>query len=80
MTTTELIKLLQSVEKGASGKAREISVYFCNKERIFTSSPNFEISSTGDGCLGAELTLNIICVNGSEIEDENDEVRNENIL
>jgi len=68
MTTTELIKLLQSVEKGASGRAREISIYFCNKERIFTLSPKFEINSAGDGCLGAELTLNIICVNESEVK------------
>mgnify|MGYP000385942443 CR=1 FL=1 len=56
MTTTELIKLLQSVEFGASGRSREISFYV-GEEFIF--EPEIKISSTGDGCAGADLCLKI---------------------
>ena len=57
MTTTELIKLLKSIEKGASGKSTEIN-FRINDEVIF--SPDIKISGTGDGCAGAEVTLDII--------------------
>ncbi len=59
MTTTELIKMLQSIEKGASGRSREISIYYTdiNGCMKFKADPTFEITSTGDGCAGAEVTL-----------------------
>lgn len=57
MTTTELIKLLQSVEKGASDRSREISFKIGD---VFMYEPDIEISSTGDGICGAEVTLSII--------------------
>lgn len=57
MTTTELIKLLQSIEKGASGRSREVS-FKIGDEFIF--EPIIKISGTGDGCCGAEVTLEII--------------------
>lgn len=57
MTTTELIKLLQSIEKGASGRSREIS-FKIGDDFIF--EPIIKISGTGDGCCGAEVNLEII--------------------
>lgn len=54
MTTTELIKLLQSIEKGASGRSREISFEIGD---VFMYKPDIKISSTGDGICGAEVTL-----------------------
>lgn len=57
MTTTELIKLLKSIEYGASGRSREIS-FKIGKRNIF--EPNIRISSTGDGICGAEACLEII--------------------
>ena len=54
MTTTELIKLLQSVEKGVSGRSREISFEIGD---AFIYEPDIKISSTGDGICGAEVTL-----------------------
>jgi hypothetical protein len=54
MTTTEVIKLLQSVEFGASKRPREISLTIDGK---FIASPNIKIDGTGDGCAGAELSL-----------------------
>ena len=56
MTTTELIELLKSVEKGASGRSREIS-FTIGDEYII--EPNIKISSTGDVICGAELGLEI---------------------
>ena len=56
MTTTELIVLLQAVEKGASGRSREIKVKI-GKE--YFSKVTFYIEGTGDGCAGAELLINI---------------------
>lgn len=56
MTTTDMIKLLQSIEKGASGRSREISFYI---GELFIASPDIKIKGTGDGIAGAELTLNI---------------------
>ena len=59
MTTTELIELLKNVEKGASGRSREISFYCRDKygETIFISTPQISFSSSGDGVAGAELSL-----------------------
>ena len=57
MTTTELVKLLQSIEKGASGRSREIS-FVINDEEIF--EPYIKIIGTGDGIAGAEVTLRIL--------------------
>ena len=57
MTTTGLINLLKSIEKGASGRSREIN-FEINDEVFF--SPDVKISGTGDGCAGAEVTLKII--------------------
>lgn len=54
MDTTELIKLLQSVEHGASGRAREISFYVGDE---YIPNPTIKIHSTGDGIASAELTL-----------------------
>ena len=58
MTTTELIELLKSVEFGASGRPREISIS-CNSENIFFPDPNISITGTGDGVAGAELFLEL---------------------
>lgn len=58
MTTTELIRLLQSVEFAASGRPRKIT--FWKKGKILIDEKeNLIISSTGDGCAGAELSLDI---------------------
>jgi hypothetical protein len=59
MTTTQLIKLLKSVEYGASGRPREISFYREDEdgERNFMSEPYISIDGTGDGVAGAELIL-----------------------
>lgn len=54
MTTTDLIKLLQKLEYGASGRPREISLIFRDK---YISSPDIKLYSSGGGCAGAELTL-----------------------
>ncbi len=61
MTTTELIELLQKLEKGASGESREITIY---KEveagelvNLMKESDTIEFLSSGDGCSGAELSL-----------------------
>lgn len=56
MTTSELIKLLQSVEFGASWRSREISFYVGEE---FIPKPLISINGTGDGCAGAELILRI---------------------
>lgn len=64
MTTTELIEILKTVEKGASGRSREITIYKRDKKgrlkRILSENEKIEILSTGDGCAGAELSLIII--------------------
>jgi hypothetical protein len=62
MTTTELIQLLQRVEKGASGRSREITIYTQNKKgklkkTVLKETDKLEIISTGDGIAGAELSL-----------------------
>lgn len=58
MTTTELIELLKSVEFGASGRPREISISY-NSGKIFFPEPDISISGTGDGIAGAELCLEL---------------------
>ena len=58
MTTTELIELLKSVEFGASGRPREISISL-NSEGMFFPNPKLNIVGTGDGVAGAELTLEL---------------------
>lgn len=58
MNTTELIELLKSVEFGASGRPREISISL-NSEGMFFPNPKLNIVSTGDGVAGAELTLEL---------------------
>ncbi|MBD8348594.1 hypothetical protein [Dysgonomonas sp. HGC4] len=61
MTTTELIKLLQKLEKGASGRSREISIYTKDESGeevcIMRESHTLVFGSSGDGCAGAELQL-----------------------
>ena len=59
MNTTELIELLKSVEFGASGRPREISIRL-DSEGIFLPDPEFNITSTGEGTAGAGLTLELI--------------------
>lgn len=58
MTTTELISLLQRVEFAASGRPREIT-FWKDGELLIDSQENLIISSTGDGCAGAELGLEV---------------------
>lgn len=58
MTTTELIELLKSVEFGASGRPREISIRL-DSEEIYLPHPKLNIVGTGDGIAGAELTLEV---------------------
>ena len=58
MTTTELIELLKSVELGASGRPREISISF-NSGEVFFPNPKLNIVGTGDGVGGAELTIEL---------------------
>ena len=55
-TTTELIKLLKYVEFGASGRTRVISLRIGEE---FISEPEITLCSTGDGCAGAEVCLEI---------------------
>ena len=62
MTITKLIELLKKVEYGASGRSREITIYTQKltgelDKAILTELDNLEISSTGDGIAGAEISL-----------------------
>ena len=65
MTTTELIALLQQIEKGASGRSREISIAIKAKngvvlkdnESLFLGNAKIKINGTGDGVAGAEVNL-----------------------
>ncbi len=65
MTTTELIALLQQIEKGASGRSREISIAVKAKngivlkdnESLFLGNAKIKINGTGDGVAGAEVNL-----------------------
>lgn len=56
MTTTELIELLKSVEFGASGRPREISIEIDDN---YLAEPIIKIVGCGDGAAGAELLLKI---------------------
>lgn len=61
MTTTDLIEALQRLERGASGRSREISFYIgAGCEAEFIPNPVIEVDGTGDGIAGAELTLRIV--------------------
>ena len=55
MNTTELIELLKSVEFGASGKPREISISF-NSGEMFFPNPKLNIAGAGDRVVTLELT------------------------
>lgn len=69
MTTTDLIKLLQDIEKGASGRSREISFYIEGiNGTVFVYHPEIVISSTGDGYLGSMLSLLVKTNEELEIE------------
>jgi len=58
MTTTELIEVLQRLEKGSSGRSREISFSVGKDIKAkFIPSPNIKVDSTGDGIAGAQITL-----------------------
>jgi hypothetical protein len=57
MTTTKLIALLQKIEYGASGRSREISFTIGD---LYISDAEVQLISTGDGCCGAEVDLEII--------------------
>ena len=60
MTTTELIAMLRQFERGASGRARCISMYVeTNGESVYISDPSIKLIGTGDGCAGAEITLEV---------------------
>ena len=61
MTSTELIELLQKLEKGASGESCETTIY---KEDgagelvcLMKESDAIKFLSSGDGCAGSELSL-----------------------
>lgn len=66
MTTTELIELLKANEFGGiTGKPREISI---DTDMGFMPNPTIIVTSTGDGMLGAEITLTIF---EEKVEGEN---------
>lgn len=69
MNTTELIELLKKVEKGASGRSRDINL---RVDGNFISNPDIEVSGTGDGVAGAMLYLNI----SSNLLQENNRIEN----
>ena len=55
MNTTELIELLKSVEFGASGRPREISISF-NSGEMFFPNPKLNVAGAGDRVVTLELT------------------------
>lgn len=55
-TTTDLIKILSSIEFGASGRSREISFKIGDD---YISEPEITIDGTGDGIVGAQVLLKI---------------------
>jgi hypothetical protein len=65
LTTTDCIKLLKSVEFGASGRAREIGVYV---DDGYLDTPKISIRSTGDGVAGAQVCLDIV---SKRVSDKN---------
>jgi hypothetical protein len=56
MNTTEAIQLLKRIERGGSGRSREISFKIDDE---FIYEPDITIDSTGDGICGAEVCLKI---------------------
>lgn len=61
MKTTELIEILKRIEKGASGRSREISFSIQNKNGTrYIYEPEIRLESTGDGIAGAEVSFLII--------------------
>lgn len=58
MTTTDLTKIWQRIEKGASGRSREISFTIKNENGLRSIyAPKIELKSTGDGIAGAECSF-----------------------
>ena len=55
MNTTELIELLKSVEFGASGRPRDISISL-NSEEMFFPNPKLNVVGAGDRVVTLELT------------------------
>lgn len=76
MTTTELIKLLQKVEFAASGRPRNIT-FWKNGKKLIDDKDNLIISSTGDGCAGAELSLEIEKIPTKLIANSKKQYKNE---
>ena len=58
MNTTELIELLKSVEFGASGRPREISISYNSEEKYFPA-PDISISSTGYAVASVGDSINL---------------------
>ena len=57
MTATKLMEILQKYEfGGATGKPRRVDVTFNDVYGIF--EPDVEVTEFGDGCVGAEMTIN----------------------
>ncbi len=68
MTTTELIELLQKNEFGGiTHKPREISLTVNGR---YMPNPDITLSSTGDGIVGAEISLDIDGEMWEELRDE----------
>ena len=60
MTTTELIKLLQSIERGSSGRSREVSFSLDYSDGpLYIHEPDISINSTGDGIAGAQVCFDL---------------------
>ena len=64
MTTTEMISILQKLERGACGRSREISISVKSKNgrSRFIGDPEISVIGTGTGVAGAQITLEIKCV------------------
>ena len=61
MTTTDLIALLQKMERGACGRSREISISVKSKNgrTRFIGEPEITVIGTGTGVAGAEICLEV---------------------
>ena len=61
MKTSSLIDLLKQFEFGASGRPREISfnVIINKNTKIYLTDTQVSFVGFGEGCAGAELTLNL---------------------
>ena len=64
MTTSDLIRLLEKHEYGASGRPREITIYIKDKDgktlKALSEKETMKFYSSGDGVAGAELSLEVI--------------------